>query len=160
MESLSELPPSKESQQKGDMDRPLRETQGPPYKEEKREQEDDEPQFNSRQKQWLTEMIRETVREGLRAVENTPSGNTSTMPVTKSQPSVGAYYSDYHANPAPSTSPQYQAGSGYSSFWAEEVGYFDPLLDQLYGPGDVVTVGRDTGYWNVHLFCDWLKDMP
>ena len=44
------------------------------------------------------------------------------------------------------------------SFRAQDVGFFDPTLDESYGPGDVVQVGRDVYYRNVYLFVERIKD--
>ncbi|SLM38067.1 hypothetical protein LPUS_08164 [Lasallia pustulata] len=35
---------------------------------------------------------------------------------------------------------------------AEDIGFFDPYLDASYGAGDLVSVGKDTYYRDVHLF--------
>ena len=35
---------------------------------------------------------------------------------------------------------------------AEEIGFFDPYLDASYGTEDLVSVGKDTYYRDIHLF--------
>ena len=46
-----------------------------------------------------------------------------------------------------------------TSWHASDIGYFDPLLDKAYGEGELLTVGRDTYYRNVHLFVERIKDL-
>lgn len=51
------------------------------------------------------------------------------------------------------------SGNHGVGFTPEEVGFFDPLLNQAYGPGPVITVGEDAVYRDVHLFMERLRDV-
>ena len=44
-------------------------------------------------------------------------------------------------------------------FRPEELGFFDPQLPISYGGGDIVVLGRDTYYRNVHVFISRIKDL-
>ena len=55
----------------------------------------------------------------------------------------------------PVAAPNIQS-KGY--FKATDVGFFDPKLEDSYGAGDVVQVGRDVYYRDVFLFVERIKD--
>ncbi|KAF3055134.1 hypothetical protein GL218_07522 [Daldinia childiae] len=42
-------------------------------------------------------------------------------------------------------------------FKVRDIGVFHPDLDESFGSGDIVTVGRDTAYRNVNLFIDAVR---
>jgi hypothetical protein len=44
-------------------------------------------------------------------------------------------------------------------FRADEVGYFDPDLDESHGDRDMVTIGKGLWFRDVFLFTDGLKDV-
>lgn len=44
-----------------------------------------------------------------------------------------------------------------TAFRAEDIGYFDPHIDDAYGKGDIVHVGRDVYYRDVRLFLEQAK---
>ena len=59
-----------------------------------------------------------------------------------------------------STQPDPQEPSTPTGTWhSSDIGYFDPLLDKAYGEGELLTVGKDTYYRNVHLFVERIKDI-
>lgn len=41
----------------------------------------------------------------------------------------------------------------------EDIGYFDPHLDEAYGKGDIVHIGKDVYYRDVHLFLGQAKSI-
>jgi len=43
------------------------------------------------------------------------------------------------------------------AFQPEDIGYFDPHLDDAYGKGDFVQLGKDVYYCDVHLFLSQAK---
>ncbi len=44
-----------------------------------------------------------------------------------------------------------------SAFRAEDIGFFTPHLDEAYGKGDIVQMGKDVYYRDVHLFLGQAK---
>jgi hypothetical protein len=62
--------------------------------------------------------------------------------------------------PAPAVTPAIEPPFTKSiPFRADEVGYFDPDLDETQGEGDMVTIGKDLWFRDVFLFTDRLKDV-
>ena len=49
--------------------------------------------------------------------------------------------------------------NGRAQFRPDEIGYFDPHLSSEFGEGDMVQVGKDTMYRNVHLFISRAKSI-
>lgn len=46
-----------------------------------------------------------------------------------------------------------------TAFRAEDIDYFDPHLDEAYGKGDIVQMGKDVYYRDVHLFLGQAKSV-
>lgn len=50
------------------------------------------------------------------------------------------------------------SGNNNTGFRVQEIGFFDPYLDQSIGKGEVVHSGSDTYIRNVHVFTDRIRD--
>lgn len=71
---------------------------------------------------------------------------------------VAAAIASVGQGPPGQPAPSGQAGGGNrSGFRAHDIGVFEPLLDQAYGVGDVVTFAKEVVFRDVHLFCERLK---
>ena len=115
--------------------------------------------------------------------KSTPSTNPSTVDLLKSTsetmsesnitPAVQAVLDDMMArvvklidektsnmsSPQGSQKSSTPSSTPNTSWHSSDIGYFDPLLDKAYGDGELLTVGRDTYYRNVHLFVERIKDL-
>lgn len=64
-------------------------------------------------------------------------------------------YNNYQGPPPPPAimpSSSQAVSTTSIAFCAEGIGYFDPHLDEAYGKGDIVQMGKEVYYCDVHLF--------
>ena len=76
------------------------------------------------------------------------SPQSITPPLQAAGPST-----QHHLEQAHLVQPPLPTTSAVEPRWkAEEIGFFDPYLDASYGAGDLISVGKDTYYRDIHLF--------
>ncbi|CAG8950508.1 hypothetical protein HYFRA_00007005 [Hymenoscyphus fraxineus] len=64
--------------------------------------------------------------------------------------------------PAPAPEPTYEPTyepAQQQQIAVTDIGYFDPRLDESFGKGDIVTVGKDVWFRDVFLFTERIKDI-